>query len=121
MWEFLGVIVQWLQGRTGRAEARLEAAVRALQTAALQTNLYEASFRAGKLRDTTREGELVGLWGSAAGSFFCVDPDLAERLQLKAEYWTEPDAWTPEQIHDARVSLQQITELTRQLLREGSS
>ena len=97
----------------------MEQAVRALQGAAIQTNLYEAALRKGDSRDAVREGTLAGLWSAAAGSFYRLNPDLAERLQLKAEYWTDPDAWSPKQIMGARISLQQITELTRQLLREG--
>ena len=97
----------------------MEQAVRALQQAAIQTNLYEAALRKGNSRDGNREGTLAGLWGAAASDFYRLDPELAERLQLKAEYWTDPDAWTSEQIMSARISLQQITELTRQVLREG--
>jgi hypothetical protein len=78
MWDFLGGIVEWLQERIAQRialrDTRMNAAVVALQAAALQTNLYQASLQSGKARDATREGELVGLWGSAAGSFFRLNP-----------------------------------------------
>jgi hypothetical protein len=119
MWDFLSGIAQWLKDQASVRGKRMEDAVRALQTAAIQTNLYEVARRKRDTRDTGREADLASLWSAAATAFYRLDADLAERLQLKAEYWTDPEAWTSEQVRSARIGLQQITELTRQLLREG--
>ena len=119
MWSFLTVLTEWLRTQVVIRGDRKETAIKALQTAALQTNVYDAMLSRGEARNSAREIELVSLWSSAATCFYRLDPDLAERLQLKAEYWTDPESWTPEQVHSARISLQQITQLTRQLLHEG--
>jgi hypothetical protein len=119
MWTFLTALIEWLHTQVLITGDRKEAAIKALQTAALQTNVYDASLSRGEARNPAREIELVSLWSSAASGFYRLDPQLAERLQLKAEYWTDPESWTPEQVHSAHISLQQITHLTRQLLHEG--
>ena len=120
MWtQFVPVLLQWLKEQMSAKGHRQEAAIRALQTAVLETNLYETALGRGDQRNLERQRELMGLWGAAAASFYRFDPDLTERLQLKAEYRTDPESWTRENLRGARISLQEITELTRQLLREG--
>ncbi len=119
MWTFLAEILKWLQSQASARGTRTQQAVMCLQAAALQTNLHDSNLKRGGSRDVVREGELAVLWSAAAGAFYRLDPDLAERFQLKSEYWTMPEAWTADQISGAGISLERITELTRQLLREG--
>ena len=65
------------------------------------------------------ERSLAEAWQRAAGEFYGLDGVLAERLQLKGEYWIQPESWTDQQVLEANISLQHVAEYTRQLLREG--
>jgi hypothetical protein len=70
-------------------------------------------------RDRGVEAQLSTLWQQASIAFYGIDGQLAERLQLKAEYWTQPEQWSDQQVADANISLQRVAEYTRQLLHEG--
>ena len=102
-----------------RTRGKWEAALPRLQKAVLETQLYLALRADGQPTDRRAETRLVRLWRDAASAFYRLDGELSARLQLKAEYWTEPEAWSREQISDAGISLQHVAEHTRQLLLEG--
>ena len=87
--------------------------------AVLETQVYAASLGRGSRVNRTKEIELVSKWRNAAEGFYTLDGALAERLQLKAEYWTEPESWTDQEVHDAGIALGHVAERTRQLLYEG--
>jgi hypothetical protein len=44
------------------------------------------------------------------------DIQLAQRCRLKSEYWTNPDAWSDEDIKDARIKIDQVLESASKLL-----
>jgi len=117
--ELLKGVIEWLQRRHELEQTRMEQSVRALQAAAIQTKSIRGGIAQRHRRDAAHEGKLAALWSHAAATSFRLNRDPAERLELKAEYWNDPDAWSPEQIVAAQISLQRITDLTRQLLREG--
>ncbi|MCC2644047.1 MAG: hypothetical protein K0S45_4460 [Nitrospira sp.] len=96
------------------------AAVSSLQVAVLETQTYVATVERGASLNRQREAELVVHWRNAAVGFYQLDGKLAESLQIKATYWTQPEAWSMEQVHEAEISLQHVAEYTRQLLREPS-
>ncbi len=91
--------------RTADAETRKEwkTALPRLQKAVLETQLYLAPREDGQVIDRDAEKRLVRLWRDAASAFYTLDGKLATKLQLKAEYWTEPDAWSRQQIVDAGI------------------
>ncbi len=93
-------------------------AVSGLQKAVLQTKVYVSALDRGKPISRRTEQRLVALWKDAAIGFYDLDGSLAERLQLKAEYWAQPEAWTSQQVRDAGIALDHVAEYTRQLLRE---
>jgi hypothetical protein len=94
-------------------------AVSRLQKAVLQTKLYVSALDRGEPVNRRTEHRLVDLWGDAATQFYDLDGSLASRLQLKAEYWTQPQAWTSQQVRDAGIALDHVAEYTRQLLHES--
>jgi hypothetical protein len=101
-------------------KAKWKAAVSLLQDAVLETKTYVASLDRGKAGQLSEEQRLVELWKAAATSFYALDGNLAARLQLKAEYWTQPELWTSQQIRDAGIALDHVAAYTRQLLHEGN-
>ena len=99
--------------------ARWKGAVVLLQTAVLQTQRYVAQLDRGGTVDRDAEMALALAWQSAADAFYGLDGALAERLQLKAEFWTYPEQWTDRDVVQANIALEQVAQYTRQLLREG--
>ena len=98
---------------------RWKGAVQLLQEAVLSTKAYVAQLDRGKPANREVERSLSDAWQRTAGAFYGLDGSLAERLQLKGEYWIQPEIWTDQQVLDANISLQHVAEYTRQLLREG--
>lgn len=94
-------------------------AVSELQTAVLQTRLYVSSLERGEQPNREVEGRLVSLWGTAANAFHGIDGTLAAKLQLKAEYWTDPQSWSGDEVREAGIALDCVAEFTRQLLYES--
>ena len=98
---------------------QLRTAIASLQHAVLETQSYIAAGNRGEAPKRDAEIELSRVWQRASLEFYRLDGDLANRLQLKAEYWRTPEIWTSQQVVDAGISLDQIAQLTRQLLYEG--
>jgi hypothetical protein len=106
--------------RNGARKKEFKRAVAALQTAVLDTQVYVSALDDGKRPDRTVEIRLVDLWKAAAGAFYGLDGGLAEKFHLKAEYWTDPEAWTSDQIKGAGIALDHVSTLTKQLLYESN-
>ena len=83
---------------------RWKQAVRCLQNAAIKTQAYVAELKRGVYSDRATERELAFAWQQASSAFYGLDGPLAERLQLKGEYWTQPESWTDAQVRDANIS-----------------
>jgi hypothetical protein len=113
--EWLRILVQ----ADAATRTRWKDAVQVLQVAVLNTQAYVVQLNRGERVDRQVERGLAEAWQNAAGAFYGLDGALAERLQLKGEYWIQPENWTEQQVLDANISLQHVAEYTRQLLREG--
>ena len=87
--------------------------------ACIKTQAYVAELKRGVHSDRATERELAFAWQQASSAFYGLDGPLAERLQLKGEYWTQPESWTDAQVRDANISLQYVAEHARQLLHES--
>ena len=105
----------WLLNSDADKKAQLKAATEKLQVAVLRTLLYINA----KQQSKETEAELVDRWREASTAFYGLDNELAERLQLKAEYWTSPDSWTDDEVREAGISLNRVAVFTRQLLHES--
>ena len=105
----------WLLNSDADKKAPLKAATEKLQVAVLRTLLYINA----KQQSKETEAELVDRWREASTAFYGLDNELAERLQLKAEYWTSPDSWTDDEVREAGISLNRVAVFTRQLLHES--
>jgi hypothetical protein len=108
-----------IANQSAERKANWKMAVSLLQQAVLETQAYVASLDRGRAAQLSKKHRLVRLWGAAAASFYTLDGDLAARLQLKAEYWTQPESWTSQQVRDAGIALEHVAACTRQLLYEG--
>jgi hypothetical protein len=103
--------------RKERKDERDDAAVRDVLIALNTTKTYIARRDRGEAIDRDAEAKLVDLWTAAAVQIRRSDPDLAVRLQQKAEYWTNPENWTEEEVRENRIQIDQIAEEATKLLR----
>ncbi len=114
-------VKQFLREMRDKREKRLEdekLALKSLQDALIETRLYLAQLQDGKRVSRKTEASLARLWSTASVSFWRINPDLAPRLELKAEYWTNPKAWTKSDIQAAGIQIDEISAITRDLLGE---
>lgn len=98
--------------------ARRDNALTAIYAAANETRMYLADARKANRRDRSRERKLVRLWTRAAVPARHIDRGLADRCLLKADLWIDPSKWTPAQIREFRIGIDQVYEYARQLLQE---
>lgn len=114
--DYLTTVLNSFLKRNDTTREESKKAVGELQTAVLETLLYVSSLKKGEQPDRHAETHLVSLWKAAANAFCGIDGALAERLQLKAEYWTDPKSWSSHEVREAGIALDHVAELTRQLL-----
>ncbi|MGD0712003.1 MAG: hypothetical protein ABR968_12585 [Bacteroidales bacterium] len=68
-----------------------DSALRAISNALTETYLYYNDLDRGGKRNRDREGLLFKYWSAAAIPIRHFDPSLAEKCDLKAEYWLNPE------------------------------
>ena len=102
--------------RKERKQERDDAAVQSVLTAVNTTKRYLARRDRGESIAREAEAELVKLWTAASVQIRRTDPDLAVRLQNKAEYWTNPENWTDEEVARNGIQIDKIAEEGRRLL-----
>jgi hypothetical protein len=103
------------QHRRARSTAVEEALV-AICQAVDETRLHLAALRDSGSGEHRPARELATLWQSAAMKIRPIDLDLARRLRLKAEYWTDPSHMTDEQVEQARIRLTDIAARARVMI-----
>jgi len=115
LFDAISQIGDWLDRSARRAE-REDAAVKAVLLAVNETKLYIASLDRGEPKRRDQERLLVQLWTDAAVAIRRSDPQLAERLQMKAEYWADPENWTAHDIKSAAIGIEAVAARARELL-----
>jgi hypothetical protein len=70
----------------------------------------------GVIRDYETEANLSRLWNDAARKLRNYDPDMSQRLRVKAEYWANPDKWSESDVEEARIQITQVLDSARTLL-----
>src|SRR5690348_14778143 len=105
------------RGHRSRTD-RHDAALTAIYAAANETRMYIADATETTRRSTARERKLVRLWTKAAVPVRHLDRQLADRCLLKADLWIDPSQWSPAQIREFRIGIDEVYEHARQLLQE---
>jgi hypothetical protein len=114
-----GLVPSLLSLSKDRRELR-DAALRAVLVALDETYLYYRDLGRGRPRDLDREVQLVRYWSAAAIPMRHVDPDLAQRCDQKAEYWLNPDNYTPDHVKELDIGLESVRNAYRTLLHPKS-
>ena len=118
-WEALGPFVDIITyfGASGqRRDDRNKAALAALRTALLETQMYLRDRERGDAQEQDREDKIVHLWGEAGTEFRGIDSDLAMTCHYKAQYWIDPNEWSEERISLRRIGIQRLFERYGELL-----
>ncbi len=110
----VGELLQRFESEGAHLGDPAKTAIRAVWRAVDQTRLHLAAIRAGHMRQDTPKQELADLWSTASLAILEVDPDFADRLRRKAEYWTDPMAWHDEPGVD--ISIDSVANTARDLL-----
>ena len=113
--EALSGVGLWIT-RKERKQERGDAAVQSVLNAVNTTKRYLARLDRGEPIDREAEAELVELWTVASVQIRRTDLDLAERLLNKADYWTNPENWTDEEVAHNGIQIDKISEEGRRLL-----
>lgn len=105
--------------RKERKEEKDDDAIRSVLSAVNKTKLYLASRDRGEPIDRDAEANLVELWQSASVHVRKTDPDLAYRLQEKAEYWANPENWSVDEIISNGIQIDKIADEAKKLLSDA--
>lgn len=104
----------WID-KVARRHERADAAVKAVLLALNETKAYLADWERGA-KSRERELVLVRLWTDAAVAIRRKDRDFAHQLQAKAEYWTDPEKWSSEDVRRVGIQIDAIAGRARSLL-----
>lgn len=113
----IGPVRNWLEFlRDGKVQnsKKMHEAIDALHTALCETQIYVSEMNNGNF-NREKQHELARYWHKASSALYGINDDLADRCMLKGEYWTNPDAWDNDRIHEAGIAISKITDDIKQL------
>jgi hypothetical protein len=105
-----------LEVQTNRPEDARSEAIRKVWNAVDGTRMFLAAVRRREASENQPNPELVSLWSEASLAIAVIDNDLAGRLRRKAEYWSDPENWSVEQIENARIEIDNVANEANRLL-----
>ena len=105
-------IPKYLPNRKAKREKAFEA-TEAVLRAANRTSIFITKSIKGTYKSNI---ELSEIWMDAATKVRDLDGDLYNRLLSNAEYWSNPESWSEEQVEEARIGLLDIKRDARSIL-----
>ncbi|MGZ3181751.1 MAG: hypothetical protein ACXU8N_04855 [Telluria sp.] len=96
-------------------------ALRAISTALLETKLYYRDRANGKPRNIDVEAQLSKYWAAAAIPLRHIDAELAMTCEYKADFWTDPEHWSDEEVARFGIKLEDVTRAYRTIAMPGIS
>jgi hypothetical protein len=116
MLDRLNEIVGGHRDKSPQQDDSYEYAVTSLRRALNETEIYYGTWREENQRDRQREEGLSRTWLEVARELRSVDPELSKRCELKARYWADPVGWSPEELMDLKITIQEMHEALDKLL-----
>jgi hypothetical protein len=92
-----------------------DAGLRAISTALTETKLYYKGRAAGNPRNFDTEAQLAKAWAAAAIPLRHFDQSLAMTCEHKADFWTDPEHWTAEDLERVGIRLESVSDAYRKL------
>jgi hypothetical protein len=117
--EALSAIAQALnspQAQPRQSDDLRSTAIRRVWQAVDKTRMFLASVRREEASEMIPNPELITLWSEASLAMSAIDNDLADRLRMKAEFWSDPEYWTEDQIRQARIGIDEVAREARRLI-----
>lgn len=99
--------VKSLKNASSQTKVQLNKAIPAMATALRETKAYIAQQQQGGA-STGRHQEIARLWRTAAVEIRPVNEELADRFELKAQAWTNPEDWPAERVEKTRIAITQV-------------
>lgn len=92
-------------------------ALRAVQLALNETEIYYARLDRGSPRNEETELQLSRYWSAASIPIRHVDVEFADVCEHKSRYWLNPDSWDQKKVARYKIRLTSVTKKVRKLRR----
>ncbi|MBD0851953.1 hypothetical protein [Maribacter arenosus] len=92
-----------------------DSALRAILNALNETYLYYRDLDRGLERNPEREELLVKYWSAAAIPMRHFDRDLAEKCNIKSDYWLSPELYDDAKITELGIGLDNVRQAYRKM------
>jgi hypothetical protein len=92
-----------------------DSALRGISIALHETKLYYRDRGQGRERNMDKEAQLANYWAAAAIPLRHIDEELAITCQYKAEFWTDPDHWSIDEVERVGIKLDDVSDAYRKL------
>jgi hypothetical protein len=96
-------------------------ALRALVHALNETMIYYRHLERGKQRNDEVEDQLARYWSAASIPLRHIDPELASRCHMKAQFWIAPEEYSSEEVERLGITLAAVKSAYTTLLSPGMS
>jgi hypothetical protein len=107
-------LLDQLRSQPGALDDPTKAAIRAVWRAVDQTRMHLRAIEEGRASQDAPREELVSLWSDASLAISDINPEFANDLRFKAEFWTDPTGWTDQPGLD--ISIDTVARKARDLL-----
>jgi len=109
-------MVKFMKDNNNQNTEEYDSALLAIYAATTETKNYISSIGKRKKHAKEKERKLSELWNKAGVKLRNINPDLAQRCIIKADYWANPDEWTMAEIKNSKITLNEIIKEARELI-----
>lgn len=117
---FFKQFVDWIQSLITKKKRTYLSAIKAIHTAATESNFYLNDIREGKRANKEKERQLSMLWYEAMKAILPINPDLAEKCMIKGQCWSDSRLFNSKQYEEVPISIDYMFSETRKILHEIS-
>lgn len=112
---FVEFCINFYNKKSNAKRQDVEDALRAVQIALNETQIYYALRDRGMPRNDEKEVQLSRYWSAASIPLRHIDFDFAERCEHKSLYWLNPDDWSDRKIGRYKIRLSSVAKKVRAL------
>jgi hypothetical protein len=112
---FVTFCVNFYSKKSNARRQDVDDALRAVQIALNETQIYYALRDRGEARSDEKELQLSRYWSAASIPLRHVDPGFAQMCEHKSLYWLNPDNWSDRKVRRYKIRLSTVTKRVRAL------
>jgi hypothetical protein len=114
---WIGSIGNWKHAHAVEKKAETKAALESLMAAVRETRKYLATLRENPANQNSDiQNSLSQLWAKAGAEMLPINQELAMRYVIKADYWSDPEAWEGKKNDKLLIELDEVFRLGREAL-----